>query len=82
MELLLYALALGFAAAVIVPLLYGFTAKILPTSITTGLSVPTTFPTSFQALGLSIVIWGIFLGLAIWALSYIPKVGRAVKREA
>lgn len=79
MELVIYALALGLAAAFIVPLLYGFVASYLPTSITAGVSVPTTYPTSVQAFLISVVLWGIFLGASLWALSYIKPVARAAR---
>lgn len=82
MELAIYALALGFAAAVIVPLVYGLVAKFLPTSLTAGVSLPTTFPTSFQALGVSVILWGAFMALAIWALSLLRPVRTAINAKA
>lgn len=82
MELLIYGLALGFSAAILVPIVAGLSAKVLPTSISQNVSVPTSYPTTGAGILWSILFWGLFLGLSLWAVSLIGPVGRAVRSEA
>lgn len=82
MELVIYGLALGIAAVYIVPILAGLTRNFLPATVQANMSVPTAYPASFTAGLWSIVFWGAFLALALWAVSMIKPIGRAVRSEA
>jgi hypothetical protein len=82
MELVIYGLALGVSAVIIVPILYSLVGGLLPTTLTTGVQIPTAVPTTAQAIAVSVVLWGIFLGLALWAVSMIHPVKTAIQNEA
>lgn len=82
MELLIYGGALGISAAILVPILYSFVGGLLPASLTTGVQIPTAIPASAQAIATSVVLWGVFLGLALWAVSMIHPVRMAIEHEA
>jgi hypothetical protein len=82
MEILLYGLVLGIAAALIVPLFYGVVGRWVPTSVGQHIVVPTAYPKTAAGIFWSIVVWGLFLGLAIWLVSLVPPLGKAVREEA
>jgi hypothetical protein len=82
MELLIYALALGVAAVYIVPILAGIAKGFLPATVSAQMTVPTTYPQTFSAGLWSIVFWGALLGVALWAISFVRPVKRAIQREA
>jgi len=81
MQLAIYAGALGLCAALIVPILYGFLSRFLPASIKAASTVPTSYPTTLQGVLWSVVVWGVFLGAAIWLVSMIRPVGSAIRSE-
>jgi hypothetical protein len=80
MEYVIFAVALGFVATIIVPLLYGQASRFLPATLTTNANVPTSIP---QGAGIlwSIVTWGVFFGVALWLVSMIRPVGTAVRES-
>lgn len=81
MELLLYMAGLGVSAAVIAPFLFGLVKNFLPASIQSASTLPSTYPSSGAAILWSVVLWGAFLGGAVWLISLVRPVGEAIRRE-
>ena len=82
MEFLIYVLALGVGASLIVPIAYSFIAGKLPASIGTNAMVPTAYPKTAKGIVVSVLFWGLFLGGALYLLSMVKPVGEAIRRQA
>lgn len=78
-EFALYALALGASAVFIVPILAKIIVSILPASMSTYLSgLPQSYPEGMAAVW-AVVAWGVALAGALYLVSMIKPVGRAVR---
>ena len=82
MELVIYGLALGVSATLIVPLVYGLVRGFIPATISGNVNIPSGYPASGAAILWSVVVWGVLLGGSIWLVSMFKPVGRAIREEA
>lgn len=78
----LYALALGVSAVYLVPLIANVIKGMLPSTLAANFNVPTATPATTTAGLWSVVFWGVLLWTAIYIVSMIKPVGRAIRREA
>lgn len=81
MELIIAAAGLGVSATFLVPFLYGIVKGFLPATITSSVSIPTTYPSTGSGFLWSTLTWGVLLGAALWAISFIRPVGTALREE-
>lgn len=82
LEFLIYVVVLGLSAGLIVPFVWGFVKGMLPAQYSASVSLPSGYPTTVEGILWTVLVWGLLLAGALYAVSFIGPIDKALRMES